>query len=187
MAADGSTSLMSTLGGAQPELPGPYFIDTGGCRCALEIEINKEAWRCISNTTQDIYAGNSGKWFYAVCQSDSGSLNEPANSDTNPPDLSTQYEVQNGQIEQFPNPAKGDPELQNVVCNGNNDTQASTKFYQNVANVVLGRDLPCWQPGAVPLNLQNASEWNAMGCHHGFFCECICSAMIRRSRQIGVN
>lgn len=72
------------------EPTGPYFIDTGGCRCALQTEVNKEAWRCISNTTQDIYQGDSGKWFFAVNQSDSASLTAPANSSTNPPDLKSQ-------------------------------------------------------------------------------------------------
>jgi len=128
-------------------------------------------------------------WEVVLClyQSDSGSFNQPANSNINPPDLDNPYMVLNGQFETFPdtptNSTKRDSEVQHVNCLGTNDTEALSKVYQKLAGVVSGQDLPCCQPGAVPLVLQDASEWNATGCQLGFFYKCIGSTMTRAIRQ----
>jgi len=168
MAAAGSSAFSSTLIANQPK--GPFFIDTGGCGCALQEQLDKAAWRCLANATESMYQGQDGKWFYAANQENAASLKQPENSDSNPPDTGTAYEIQNNQWSSFPHDG-GPVHAQDVSCTGHNATQASETFYKDMATLVSGQDDPCWQPGTLPLVIQNATEWNATGCNLGFFCE----------------
>lgn len=171
MAAAGSTAFSSTLEANKPR--GPVFVDDGGCLCALQERLDEEAWRCLANTPDNLYDGQDGKWFYAIDQSNTASLTEPANSDSNPPDTDKAYEIKDGQWWKFPEHGEdGVPEnVQDTECTGFNQTQASTKFYNQTDALLSGQDSPCWQPGTAPLVIQTASEWNTTGCKLGFFCE----------------
>lgn len=154
---------------------GPTLIDDAGCRCALQEELSTEAWRCVANITNNIYLGQTGKWFFAVNQINSASLHDPINSDSNPPNLSTSYFIEkNGQSVRFVKTASSDEttNLGDAICSGRNDTNASSAFYRYVATSVTMSSSICWQPGIIPLVLQNASEWNVTGCSLGFLCEC---------------
>ena len=171
METAGSSAFEQKLQENKPK--GPFFIDTGGCECALQEQLNKEAWRCLANTPENIYTGQDGKWFYAFSQSDPDSLTEPPNSNSNPPDIAEPYEIKNGQWWTFP--SDGDDgvagNVQDQFCTGVNQTSASETFYNQTAALLSGQDFPCWQPGSVPLVLQTASEWNTTGCKLGFFCK----------------
>lgn len=155
---------------------GPLFIDDGGCICALQEELGKEAWRCVANSTT-IYFGQTGKWFFAVNQSNPASLRELPNSASNPPNLATSYIIQGeGQNEGFVDSSleNEDTDLEDLTCSGENDTEASTTLYRYLAASATLSLSPCWQPGTIALIIQNASEWNATGCNLGFFCEYPC-------------
>ena len=158
-----------------PQPTGPTLIDNGGCRCALQEELNTEAWRCIANPTTDIYSGQTGKWFFAANQSDSASLHDSPNSDSNPPNVTTSYDIEGvGQNAEFVvTPSFNETmDLGDVICTGKNDTNASAAFYKLVAISVTESLSPCWQPGIIALAIQNASDWNATGCNLGFLCKC---------------
>lgn len=160
---------------AQSQPTGPTLIDDSGCRCALQKELSTEAWRCVVNTTTDIYLGQTGRWFFAVNQTNSASLHDLPNSDSNPPNVSTSYFIEsNGQNGQFveTNSSEETPNLGDVICSGRNDTNASSAFYRYVATSITESSSPCWQPGIIPLTIQNASEWKATGCSLGFLCKC---------------
>jgi hypothetical protein len=122
MAAAGSSAFSSTLITSQPK--GPFFIDTGVCGCALQEQLGKAAWRCLANGTESIYKGQDGKWFYAVRTEDSASANQPINSDSNPPDTGTAYQINNDQWSTFPSDG-GPKNAQDVSCTGQNATQVS--------------------------------------------------------------
>lgn len=171
MAAAGSKEFTSTLQDNKPR--GPFFIDTGGCACALQEQLDTEAWRCLANTPEGIYDGQDGKWFRAVDQENPASLTGPANSDSNPPDTAKAYQIKDGQWWSFPSNGEGGVpgNVQDVTCTGRNQTQASVTFYNQTAALLSGQNYPCWQPGTAPLPLQTASEWDATGCKLGFFCK----------------
>lgn len=160
---------------AQSQPTGPTLIDDRGCRCALQKELSTEAWRCVANTTTDIYLGQTERWFFAVNQTNSASLHDLPNSDSNPPNVSTSYFIEsNGQNGQFveTNSSEETTNLGDVICSGRNDTNASSAFYRYVATSITESSSPCWQPGIIPLTIQNASEWKATGCSLGFLCKC---------------
>lgn len=164
--------MSSSIVEAQPK--GPTFIDDGGCRCALQEELNTEAWRCTANPTDNIYSGHAGKWFFAVSQTNHNSLKDSPNSDTNPPNLTRSYIIKgNGQHAKFAvmTPSDEATEIGDATCSGKNDTKASSAFYRYIATPLVESSSPCWQPGIIPLAIQNASEWNATGCNRGFLCK----------------
>lgn len=165
MAAAGSNAFSSGLMANRPE--GPFFIDTGSCGCALREELDKAAWRCLVSATDGMYEGQDGKWFYAVSQNNKASLKDPINSDSNPPDPSTEYEIRDDRWSRIPD--DGTPE--DDGCTGQNATEASSTFYAKLSGLKSGKDNPCWQPGTLPLVIQDATQWNATGCKLGFFCE----------------
>ena len=174
MAASGSNEFTGALKDAQPQ--GPFFIDTGGCGCALQEKLSRDAWRCIANLTENAYDGDSGKWYYAANQANPASIQAPENSDSNPPDTGTAYEIKDNNFWSSSEANSTDPtsdtqDIQDVYCTGDNSTQASAQFYQTLADVISGKDLPCWQPGTLPLQIQSAESWNQTGCNAGFFCE----------------
>ena len=173
MAEDGlSQNISSSTMEGQPK--GPMLIDEGGCRCALQEELDTEAWRCIANTTDNIYSGQTGKWFFAVDKTNRHSLKDSPNSDTNPPNLTRSYMIKgDGQDREFAviTPSDEAADLEDATCSGRNDTKASSAFYRYMAASLVHSSSPCWQPGIIPLTIQNASEWNATGCNLGFLCK----------------
>ena len=171
MAAEGSKEFTSTLRNNQPK--GPFIVDTGGCACALQEQLNTDAWRCLANNPDGIYQGQDGKWFYAVNQGNPASMTDAPNSDSNPPDTATAYEIQDGQWYLYPDDSddRDTRRIRDITCTGQNQTQASTKFYDQSAALLSGENYPCWQPGTAPLSLQTASQWKATGCKLGFYCE----------------
>lgn len=169
MAEDGlSQNISSTI----PK--GPTLIDDAGCRCALQEELDTEAWRCILYPFDNIYSGQDGKWFFAVNKTNRHSLNDSPNSDKNPPNLTRSYIIkENGRDREFavvtPSDEYADSDV--ATCSGRNDTEASSAFYRYIAATLVHSLSPCWQPGVLPLAIQNASEWNATGCNIGFLCK----------------
>ena len=173
MAAEaGSNHFSSNLTQLAPQ--GPLFIDDEKCTCALQEEIGKEAWRCIANSTANIYSGQTGKWFFALNQSNPESLRALPNSASNPPDVATSYIIQSeGQNEKFEEITRENqpPDPDDQDCSGKNDTEASANLYRFLVVSATDSASPCWQPGTIALSIQNASEWNATGCNLGFLCE----------------
>ena len=126
MALQGIADVSSNL--TESQTTGPIFIDDAECKCALREELGKEAWRC-TNVTSNIYLGQSGKWFFAVNQTDALSLKESSNSDSNPPNLHASYAIQSeGQNAKYV-----EVTLRDMDCSGVNDTEASTDFYTLMA------------------------------------------------------
>lgn len=189
--AAGSQLFAETLQASEPT--GPFFIDTGACRCALQEELSGEAWRCIGNATGDLYAGEAGLWFWAL-ENNTSSLSEPLYSDSNPPNTTTAYFDLNDQfVPLIANTTSNEDSstasdiipvdnrsaasniatsAQDQQCTGINDTQASTQFYQRLRAVNSGDYLPCWMPGTIPVVIQNSTSWKSSGCNLGFLCEC---------------
>ena len=176
MAPGGSDDLALVV--TELQSIGPLFADDRGCRCALQEELGKESWRCIANVTSNIYSGQSGKWLFAVNQSNTASLHEPINSDSNPPDVGSQYIIDDAEknatfVQSKPQNEVSD--LPDMICSGINDTEASSTLYKLIAVSMTESLSPCWQPGILPLIMQNASQWNATGCNLGFLCKCASS------------
>lgn len=171
MAAAGSTAFTESLQANKPK--GPFFIDTGGCECALQERLSTEAWRCLADIPENVYEGQDGKWFYPVNPNDTDSLTEPANSDSNPPDVAQAYEIKDDEWWSFPDDEEDGVtgSVPDGTCTGYNQTTASAKFYNQSAAILSGEDYPCWQPATAPLVIQTPSEWNTTGCKLGFFCE----------------
>ena len=188
--AAGSQLFAETLQASEPT--GPFFVDTGACRCALQEELSGEAWRCIANGTEDVYSGEAGKWFWAL-ENNTSTLRDPVYSDSNPPNTTTAYINLNGQfVPLLANitsnedsttgsnitPVNGKIAASNITtsaqdqqCTGKNDTQASKQFYQGLRAVNSEEYLPCWIPGTVPVVIQNSTSWKSSGCNLGFWCE----------------
>lgn len=170
--AAGSQLFAEALNASEPT--GPFFVDTGACRCALQEELSGEAWRCIGNATEDLYAGEAGKWFWAL-ENNTSSLRDPVYSDSNPPNTTTTYINLNGQfVPLIANDTSNEDTTtlaQDQRCTGKNDTQASMQFYQELSAVDSGKYLPCWMPGTVPVVIQNSTSWKSSGCNLGFWCE----------------
>ena len=135
MAEDGlSRNKSSSIMDGQPK--GPTLIDDEGCRCALQEELDTEAWRCIANTTDNIYSGQTGKWFFAVNKTDRNSLKDSPKSNINPPTLTTSYIIKgNGQDAEFAviTPSDEAADFKDATCSGRNDTKASSAFYRLIA------------------------------------------------------
>lgn len=185
--AAGSQLFAETLQASEPT--GPFFVDTGACRCALQEELSGEAWRCVGNVTEDMYFGQAGKWFWAL-ENNTSSLRDPVYSDSNPPNITTAYINLNSQFVPLianttsdevsttgSNIAPVDDSnntaafAQNQQCTGKNDTQASMQFYQGLRAVNSEEYLPCWMPGTIPVVIQNSTSWKSSGCNLGFWCE----------------
>ncbi len=188
--AAGSQLFAETLQASEPT--GPFFVDTGACRCALQEELSGEAWRCVGNGTEDLYSGEAGKWFWAL-ENNTSSLRDPVYSDSNAPNTTTAYINLNGQFVPFvanttsndnstpgSNIAPVDDRIaasntttfaQDQQCTGKNDTLASMQFYQGLRAINSEEYLPCWMPGTVPVVIQNSTSWKSSGCNLGFWCE----------------
>ena len=169
-----SQYLPANLTDNQPR--GPVFIDDESCECALQEMLGKQAWKCFTNQTADeIYLGQTGKWFFAVNQTDAALLSDPINSDSNPPDLNVSYiiEGQGSSAEFVKMTSENDTKNPfDAYCTGKNNTEASSGLYTFLAASAITSLSPCWQPGTVARLLQSESAWNATGCSLGFLCKC---------------
>ena len=173
MAEDGlSQDPFPRLMELQPK--GPTFIDDEECRCALQEKLDTEAWRCIDDWSHNIYVGQTGKWFIALNKTNRDSLKDSPSSNINPPNLTRSYIIKgNGQDAEFEatTPSDEAADLDDAICSGKNDTEASSALYRVAEILLVESSSPCWQPGVISLNIQNASEWNATGCNRGFLCK----------------
>ncbi|KAL6719027.1 hypothetical protein ACLMJK_003262 [Lecanora helva] len=156
---------------------GPVFLDSQACVCALRSPSDSDdvAWRCLGNSTSDIYTGDSGKWFAATNKRSTAS-NLPIDDTSNPPDTNnalittpnSSSLVPLGSVN--PNPLS----VFDGACTGINRTRFSTSYYRAVQEIKANQTpvdaAPCWRKGAVPVQIQNVSSWQATGCFSGFFC-----------------
>ncbi|KAK6087714.1 hypothetical protein SCUP234_01353 [Seiridium cupressi] len=160
-----------------PRFPteGPSFLDTGACLCALQILPHGEdsvAWQCIGNQTQGVYEVTTGKWFNAV--NGGSNVDLPTDDNSNGPDTSATFTWdanQNTLVE-----ASDQTVLNGYdrACTAVNHTTFTRAFYR--ANDEIARNatpvdaMPCYQPGAVPIQIQDLASWESQGCSEGFLC-----------------
>ena len=102
----------------------------------------------MGNATDNLYVGDSGKWFYASNKHSSSSLKNPLKLDSNPPDTSHQYMILDNQFE--PIAENKSFAAQDLSCTRENDTVLPTQLYQAIAAGNSG-NVPYWQPGTIPL------------------------------------
>ena len=157
---------------------GPVFLDEQACVCVLRSfsDSNDDtAWRCLGNSTSDIYEGTSGKWFAAT-------NNKTLTNDTAMNDASNPPKTDNALIadpksdslvplaSQNPNPLSPF----NDACTAINETLFSTAYYNAAREIAANQTpvdaAPCWRAGAIPVQIQNLSSWQQTGCYSGFYC-----------------
>ncbi|KAI0403250.1 hypothetical protein F4802DRAFT_599219 [Xylaria palmicola] len=188
---DGDLALYRAVlrnGPQNPFLPreskyGPSFLDSAACLCALQhveqsdndddekTNNNDAAWQCIGNQTQGVYEVTTGKWFESLHGGSNTRL--PIYDSSNNPDTSTAW-TWDASKNTF---VKADLEKltpYDKACTGVNQTTFSTAFYRALAENEAG-DTPtsaasCWQPGGVPVEIQNVASWVSTGCPLGFLC-----------------
>jgi len=168
----------------QPD--GPTFIDTEACLCELrpnpedrdEDNIVNLWWRCFGNRTAGAETETSGKWFPALNEHPDGVdlmtvLDMEMNDDTNPPDLDSFHYHWNTYSKSFM-PGQENMPVWDEVCTGKNHTGFTTSFYRAAEQLERGEvpvdAAPCWRPGAMPMTIQNVSDWQLNGCKEGFLC-----------------
>ena len=173
-----TTGLSTELAPQDPYLPqvepqGPTFLDTEACLCALretpETKKNDGIWHCIGNQTENVYGAISGKWFRTSRGGSKidGPMNNAYNT-PNGPDLAW-----DANSKSFSDDI-GKLSIRDRYCTGSNQTIMSTAFYRAVGELQRNETpidaFPCWRPGALPVQIQNQSQWLADGCHPGFLC-----------------
>lgn len=182
---------------------GPDYIDSGTCRCSLQATnvqqqdnnnaLVSEAWRCTLNQTANPYVGASGMWFVPTNTPDSLGLDFAQNESWagNPPSLQTPYILQgpdnrfNGSLVPYNSESPSGLDSDDQKCTGQNDTDASTLYYEGVQkqlqkNSLLLRDT-CLLKGSVAVPLGNVSYFEKNGCPLGFLCK---SHSLSRIQQI---
>lgn len=158
---------------------GPSFLDTQACLCALQPITTDDnaplAWQCIGNQTDGIYTSSKGKWFNPKNGGTAADANLTMEDDSNPPDLS-QALVFDSSSDSLQPMGQSDSGLSvyDNACTGVNRTQFSTSFYRTEHELENG-ETPvdatlCWLPGAISVQIQNASSWESLGCLAGFWC-----------------
>lgn len=171
---------------------GPSFIDTEACLCQRErrpetagARRGQLLWRCIGDRTQNHTDTNSiseetilrtsGKWFAPVKDdgnSDQDIFELPLYDASNPParDVPLQWDSESSSLV----PGTDRLSIWDRACTAENRTSFSTSFYRAAAQSANGEvpvdAAPCWRPNAVPLQLQNVSDWTRNGCRPGFQC-----------------
>lgn len=169
---------------------GPFFIDTASCQCAFQptrqIKVDKGRprgiWRCIGSGSDDVYVGDTGKWFFPVnnVPASSKDLHEPINWAGNPPKSGSPYVVANDTDAQHFRPLDDTNgkslSLVDNVCTAENSTEQSTEYYKMIEDGEAGQPGAelgiCLSPESQPIPIQNASSWNTQGCNLGFHCRC---------------
>ncbi|KAF4459172.1 ABC transporter (ATP-binding-cassette) [Fusarium albosuccineum] len=174
------------LSGDQPE--GPSFLDTTACRCALRalpgneklagdgsrFERDQAAWLCMGNQTegQGMYNSTTGKWFKS--KNGKGQIDLPISDNSNPPDTGEELIWDTGGRSLKPLTDEKRLSVYDRDCTGKNHSTFSTSFYRawkQLQNEEAPIDaIPCWRPGAMPLQLQGVDSWLKEGCKEGFLC-----------------
>ncbi|KAI3321370.1 hypothetical protein HD806DRAFT_546726 [Xylariaceae sp. AK1471] len=159
---------------------GPSFLDSSACLCALQqveegdgqrAENGDAAWQCIGNQTQGVYEVTTGKWFKSL---HGGSrTNFPIYDASNGPDTDKALTWDDGK-NTFVDADLNGLTPYDKACTGVNQTTFSTAFYGVLAEKARGDTpvsaAPCWLPGGVPVEIQNATSWASTGCPTGFLC-----------------
>ncbi|KAI0105211.1 hypothetical protein GGR51DRAFT_519907 [Nemania sp. FL0031] len=156
---------------------GPSFLDSSACLCALQqvkqsgSNNNDAAWQCIGNQTQGVYEVTTGKWFESL--HGGRTVNLPIYDASNGPDTSKAL-MWDTRDKTFIDAAPDKLTSYDRACTGVNQTTFSTAFYGAVAEQEAGETLtsaaPCWQPGGVPVEIQDVASWESSGCPPGFLC-----------------
>jgi len=157
---------------------GPTFLDTEACLCALRPAPmsggeGDPLWKCMGNQTRGVYTGYAGKWF----KTQNGFSNYtqlPIDDSSNPPDTTASFYWDYRSEKFAPVQNKSSLSIYDYACTGKNRSSFSMTFYQARREQENGQTpfeaAPCWRPGAVPVQMQNISDWQANGCHPGFLC-----------------
>ncbi|KAI8628431.1 hypothetical protein F5Y19DRAFT_437753 [Xylariaceae sp. FL1651] len=194
---DGILPLSPTLLKNAPQDPylprekkyGPSFLDSSACLCALRtVQRGGEgtgdgsnndkmandgdaAWQCIGNQTQGVYAVTTGKWFNSL--HGGHNVNLPIYDDSNGPDTKRALTWDTNKIS-FVDADVDKLSPYDQACTGLNQSTFSTAFYGAFAEKQAGETpvsaAPCWQPGGVPIEIQDLTSWNSNGCPEGFLC-----------------
>lgn len=155
---------------------GPSFLDSSACLCSLQ-QVNEgakngdAAWQCIGNQTQGVYRVTTGKWFES--RHGGREVELPIYDASNAPDThkalswdSREDTFVDADLETFT--------PHDRACTGVNQTTFSAAFYGAVAEKKAGDELisaaPCWQPGGIPVGIQDVTSWGSTGCPLGFLC-----------------
>ncbi|KAI1175188.1 hypothetical protein F4777DRAFT_338443 [Nemania sp. FL0916] len=162
---------------------GPSFLDDSACLCVLRLPVaeqtgnskradsNDAAWQCIGNQTQGAYKVTTGKWFESLHGGRQVRL--PINDASNGPATDKALSWDTGE-NTFVDVDENKLTPYDRACTGVNDTIFSTAFYGAVAEKEAGDQLvsaaPCWQPGGVPVGIQDVASWESTGCPTGFLC-----------------
>jgi len=169
----------------QDDPKGPEFLDTEACLCQLRPSPEANStddsppllWRCFGNQTNGHLYPDDGKWFKA--KGDGHSKNQPKDwtdrplfDSSSPPitDASFRWDYDE---ESLVGNAR-ELSVWDKACTGKNRSSFSTSYYRSVE--AMRKDetpidaAPCWRPGAVPLPMQNVSDWQQNGCSEGFLC-----------------
>lgn len=155
---------------------GPIFLDSQACVCALRSYSDSGvAWRCLGNSTSDIYLGFSGKWFEFT--NDESTITDASMNDASNPPNTDNTLIADAESESLVPLASANPNPLSVydqACTGINETLFSTAYY-NAARAIAADETPvdaapCWRPGGIPVQIQNVSSWQTTGCYSGFFC-----------------
>ncbi|KAH7041397.1 uncharacterized protein B0I36DRAFT_312757 [Microdochium trichocladiopsis] len=152
---------------------GPSFLDTEACLCALRDAPSggQAAWQCIGNQTQNVYLADTGKWFLPQNEG-SAAVDGPVWDASNPPDTARALTYAAGAGFQDAN--LDSLSVFDRFCTAQNRSSFSTSFY--AATDKLSQDevpleqMPCYRPGAIPMQIQSPSDWAATGCNEGFLC-----------------
>jgi len=181
----------------QQEIIGPAFLDTEACLCQLQprpdLDLTSDdkldkgqsdqdaiLWQCAGNQTAASHELTTGKWFRTQ-KGDGGikTLDDlvkiPIYDASNPPKLDQQFRWNNatkkliGTREGF--------SVWDKACTGVNRTSFSTSYYRATEQIKKDETpvdaAPCWRPGAIPLQIQNVTDWENTGCAEGFLCKSI--------------
>jgi hypothetical protein len=167
--------LTNPLSTNNPIAQGPQYVDTAQCRCALQ-ENTIQAWRCIGNETANLYDETSGKWFLPNAGTETNSDQQTSIYGGPPPNTTAAY-LYSDDLTQDLVPITTANQVQlsalDATCNGKNDTDKTPIYYLKLANSAASGYVPqmCLEGGAVPVQIQNASEWDSHGCLPGFYCK----------------
>ncbi|OTB03679.1 hypothetical protein M426DRAFT_60073 [Hypoxylon sp. CI-4A] len=155
---------------------GPAFLDTEACLCALRgtqhVRSGDSSWQCIGNQTQGVYTVTTGKWFGNV---GGGSISDnlPIWDSTNTPDTSKALMYDNG-TSSLVDVDESKLSVWDQACTGQNRTAFSTSYYRAAAELQRNDTpvdaAPCWRSGAVPIQIQDVTSWQEIGCNEGFLC-----------------
>ncbi|KAK2609186.1 hypothetical protein QQS21_002268 [Conoideocrella luteorostrata] len=156
---------------------GPSFLDTEACICALQATPGRDAvgWQCLGNSTQGVYTTTGGKWFHPQGRP-AGGVNGSVSDASSPPDTSKPqfFDSSSRQFVSIGADTKTNLDIYSRACTGKNQTTFSTAFYRAAAqldeNKVPIDAAPCYRPGAIPLQIQEAESWTKDGCNLGFLC-----------------